>query len=196
MHGRRREDRREWEEVRTGRRQTSSPLRPVGFSRSYESGSPSSRSRSRTITTAGHARRRMRKAATSYVLCWSAGEQQLIEMVNDQKGLCPRESPAPALSADNAFTSVISVGKVRADLPQTLEQPGIEILRSGLDVHRLHVLGQSRGATRLDQRTDLPQPRDHDQRNRKVVSRRGIRSGSSRKRGPGVGHLGSRGPGA
>ena len=80
------------------------------------------------------------------VLLVPAGEEPLLELVEDQQDLLARpQHPAPPQGGQR-IDEVRAGGQVGADLAQALEQPGLGLLRRRLDVDRQHVLAPAGAA--------------------------------------------------
>ena len=84
-----------------------------------------------------------RRAATSSGFSLAAaGEEPLLELVEDQEDLLARAQDCPAPQHGQSLDQAAIVGQVGADLAQAAQQAGFGLVRGRLDVDRQHARGE------------------------------------------------------
>ena len=81
-----------------------------------------------------------------------AGEEPLLELVEDQQHLLTGTEPPPAPQRGQGVDQSESGAQLGARLAKAAQQPGLGLLGRRLDVDRQHLPGQPRQEPRLDQR--------------------------------------------
>ncbi len=94
-----------------------------------------------------------RRAATSSGFCLAAaGEEPLLELVEDQEGLLAGSEECPAPQRGQALGQIAIFGQVGADFAQAAAQAGLGLKGGGLDVDRQHAWGEPGQEARFHQR--------------------------------------------